>query len=243
MNIVQTLIKVGLSRNEAETYMAALWLGEATITQIARKAGIPRTTCQLLVHNLKDRGLIDSYSKKKRKYWVTLNPEKLMSSWRERESDIATIIPKLKDIRSNTEHVPTIQILRGRDGIAKIFDDILGSKYNLLSFTSFDDAADLLREIYKDFIERRIKRQLPVKLLTKRTRDSEGLKREDGHTFRETRFLPDDFEIHMANFVYGNKVAMVSLNKKELLGLIIEDEEIARTHRQMYNFLWKRCAG
>ena len=52
------------------------------------------------------------------------------------------------------------------------------------------------------------------------------------------RFLPEGFEFPTATYVYGNKVAILSL-EKEPVGIIIENEDIARTQGMVFELLWK----
>ena len=56
--LIHTLESLGLSENEAKVYYAALTLGPASILNIARAAGIKRTTVYSVVEALKQRGLM-----------------------------------------------------------------------------------------------------------------------------------------------------------------------------------------
>lgn len=42
----------------------------------------------------------------------------------------------------------------------------------------------------------------------------------------------------MANYIYEDKIAMLSLEQKEAIGIIIESKEIAETQKSLFNLLW-----
>ena len=56
MNYIQ-LQDAGLSETEAKIYLAALELGQTSVSRIARKSGIKRTTIYLSLENLMEKGL------------------------------------------------------------------------------------------------------------------------------------------------------------------------------------------
>lgn len=238
MHIQKAIEELGYGRNEAKTYLASLGLGAATVTDIAQKARIPRTTCQHSIEILERDGLIGSYTMRRRKHWIAENPDKFLLNLKEQEVVMQTILPELKALRHETGVRPTIRSYRGADGIRAILSDIIASHQNLLSLTSLEDARRLLGDEFRDFVERRYKSNMRVRFLTKRSSETIAMKARDSAELRTTRFLPDDFAIQNANYIYGNKVAIISLNKKLPIGLIIEDQDIAETQRSLFELTW-----
>lgn len=58
MEIADVLQKIGLQQKESAVYLALLELGTADVSGIAKKAGIKRPTCYLVLDDLKNRGLV-----------------------------------------------------------------------------------------------------------------------------------------------------------------------------------------
>jgi len=52
------------------------------------------------------------------------------------------------------------------------------------------------------------------------------------------KFLPKSLNFTTATNIYGNKVAIISL-EKEPLGVVIENEDIVKTQKVLFNLLWK----
>ncbi|MCC2631208.1 MAG: hypothetical protein K0S38_1017, partial [Candidatus Paceibacter sp.] len=81
---------------------------------------------------------------------------------------------------------------------------------------------------------------LKIRLLTTRTTLSRELKKNDDQELRTTCFLSNDSQIRTSNFFYGNKVAIISLNKKLPVGSIIEDQDIHDTMSVLFEALWQK---
>lgn len=241
MHLQKSIEQLGYKPNEAKIYLAALSLGEATISEIAQKAKIPRTTVQLLLLNLQRDGLINFYVKKRRRLWLAENPEKLLIRLKEKEVFLKEVMPQLQALRHDTGVKPTVKFYSGMDGIKQILRDIIETKHHMLSLTSLEDALALLEEDFEDFIKQRYTHYLRVRFLTKRHPETIGLKKRDAEELRQTRFLPEDFELKNANFIYGDKVAIFSLNKKLPVGVIIEDQDIVRTQSSLFELAWNNA--
>lgn len=242
MHIQKYIEQLGYRRNEVRVYLASLGLGEATISEIAEKAQLPRTSVQTIVGKLHRKNLLNFYLRRRRKYWVAENPEKLLIDFRAKEAALKEIMPQLHALHYDTGVKPTVRFFQGRAGIKQILDDIIETKHNMLSLTSIEDAMQLLGDDFKDFIERRYVRMLRVQFLTNRSPETEELKKRDAEELRQTRFLSDDFKLKNANFIYADKVAIISLNKKMPVGIIVEDGDLAETMTMLFLGFWKMRA-
>ncbi|MDP2951052.1 MAG: helix-turn-helix domain-containing protein, partial [bacterium] len=72
------LTTVGLSDKQAVVYLALLELGPSTVSEVARKAGINRTTGYDILEMLVSFGLVSPLGKGKVQKYVTENPEKII---------------------------------------------------------------------------------------------------------------------------------------------------------------------
>jgi hypothetical protein len=79
-----------------------------------------------------------------------------------------------------------------------------------------------------------------MRLLTPKTNLSQKLKTRDEKELRATRFWPEDVHIENTNFIYGNKVALISLNKERPTGVLIEDIDIKNTMTVFFETLWEK---
>lgn len=91
--------KLGYSHKEAKVYLAALSLGEAHVSDIAKQANLPRSTAQVIIDRLHQDGLINFYVMRRYKYWVAENPEKLLEIIKKQEVTVREALPKLTEIK------------------------------------------------------------------------------------------------------------------------------------------------
>ena len=241
---IQTVIEeLGYRPQEAKVYLAALMLGESTVTDLAKRVKFPRTTVQAIAEDLHRKGLLNSYPKKRRMYWVAENPQKLLIRLEEREAALKSVMPELHGMRYHHETRPAIRLYRGYEEIKTIFDDIIETKHHMLGIIAWDEWNEFYgEEFLNDFVVRRVRHFLKIRLLTPRTKTSLKLKAADASVLRRTRYTPPTVAFNNTNFIYGNKVAIISLHKKQPIGIIIEDADVAHTMTILFDALWAQSA-
>lgn len=241
MHLRSVIQGLGYTPHEVTVYLAALELGGSTATDIANKARLPRTTVNLVIKSLHEKGLMNAFLQRRRKIWAAENPERLLITLRESESALKTIMPELQSLRHDTGVKPTIRAYSGVDEIRQIMNDIIDTKHHFSAIMSWDDWIEMLgRSFMEDFIEMRFRHYLKIRLLTPKTKLSLSLKQKDAQELRITQFLPESITINNANFIYGNKVAIISLNKKRPVGIVIEDADIHHTMEVLFESLWRQ---
>ncbi len=244
MHLRAAVEQLGYSPHEVSVYLAALELGSSTITEIAAKARLPRTTVNLVVNSLGKKGLMNAYLKRRRKMWGAENPEKLMIALKESEAALKIVLPELQSLRHDTGVKPTVRTYGGPDEIKHIMNDIIESKHHVSAMLAWDDWTELLGKSYlDDFIENRSRHYLRIRILTPKSKSAIALKQKDSQELRVTQFLPENIAITNANFIYAGKVAIISLNKKRPVGILIEDADIHHTMEIMFESLWRQCGG
>lgn len=240
MHVQKVIEQFGYRPNEAKVYLAALSLGESTVSEIAQKVQMPRTSVQIIVDSFHKDGLMNFYVKRRYKYWIAENPEKLLIRLREQEASLRAVLPELQALRHDKGGKPTVKVFVGEEEIKLILEDIIATKHHVLAIIAWDDWVNFFgKEYVNDFIGRRRDHFLKIRLLTKKTESSKKLKLSDAKDLRETKFWPEDTHIDNTNFIYGNKTALISLNKERPTGIIIEDIDIKNTMTSFFECLWK----
>lgn len=234
------LLNLGFNKKEAQVYLAALELGESTITDIAQKAGLPRTTSYSIITSLSQKGLLSFNVRKRRKYFFGEDPMRLLNIIRERERLLKESMPSLRLIHNSSNAKPKIKFYEGGEGIKSILEDILKTKQPILAITAVQDMMKIFKDYFPYFIKSRARRKIKIKLLTKKTPESIYLAKRDREELRQTKFVPAKFSFHTANFIYGNKVATISIKKQPIIGIVIEDSDIADTHRMLFEIIWDK---
>ena len=247
--MISLLQKIGLSEKEARVYLAALELGEAPAQEIAKKAGINRTTAYFHIEELIKKGLISSIEKKKKRYFYASNPENLlrMIDLKEKEisdlkKDLNSFLPELKTIYNLAPHKPKVRFFEGIEGLKSIQEDILRSKFKEgFGLVNLDDAYKVFPPSPKDHRHKLKKKFLKEKVVRKiiyTSRKGEILPRKENQPPVERKFIdPQKFSFHTEVYIYGDKIALMSY-KGKLIGVIIEDSELAQSLKVLFKLAW-----
>src|SRR3989344_3918316 len=168
-NIQKALaLSLGLSDRECRIYLAALALGVAPITEIAKGARIPRTSAYGTIQRLSERGLLEFYRKRGRQYYAPRSPEKLLSTLTEQREAFSALLPRLKELARHRAARPIVRILEGNEGIRTVLREILDERRPFRGIVGVQDMRVLIEDYFEDFIRRRISQRLHVQLLTNR---------------------------------------------------------------------------
>ncbi len=242
MKIQKVIEQLGYKRKEAEFYLASLQLGEAKISDLAVKLKIPRTSALMIAEKLQKDGLLSYYVKRLNKYWVAENPDTLMLKLNELEKTLKSALPELKALEKKTAvGKPTVKVYVGAQEIRLIFADIILSKHNVSAIVAWDELVKILgAKFVNDFTTNRVDHFLKIRLLTPLNDTTQKIKLADGKELRDTRFLSKTADaLNTATYIYGNKVAIISLNETLSTGFLIEDIDVHNTMAVLFEELWK----
>ena len=247
MDLQQTIKQVGLSENQAKVYLSALELGETSMTELAKKAVLKRPTTYLVVDELILLGLLSETKKGKRRIFSAVHPRRLLQIAKFREKQIEESLPELVAIYGEPKEKPKMQMFEGINGVRLMYQEIfqwLNKKEEILAFADIGNLRKYIPEALIEF--KQLLRSLrDPKIRELNYGDEEGKKwSEETKKLRgknhHVRILPTDFEFGASdNFIFGNKLVIFSL-KKDIFVIIIESEDIAKTYRAMFEWVWKQ---
>lgn len=245
MNLHQILEEFGLSERQAKVYLANLELGEATIAQIALKAQIERTGVYYLVEGLSRKGLITHHEKGKREYCLAATPSELLEIAKHRERLIHDNLSQFTAFANLSSSKPHVRLYEGISGIQAVFaQTIRKPKSQMLAFSPYQTAEKTAwyngREYVEwglDYLKERAKKQIFARVIAEDTPASRSRKSRDEEEWRETRLVPTD------KFIFTNEICILDdwvavVSYKEMIALMIESKEFARTLRAIFELAW-----
>src|SRR3989344_9573537 len=115
-------MEVGLTKRQAEAYLALLQLEEASVKEIADKTKESRTHLYDTLKSLLDIGLVSYVIKNNIKYFHAAPPEKILEYLHEKETLLLKILPSLKEQSNNKTRKPKVEIYEGKDGMKTILN-------------------------------------------------------------------------------------------------------------------------
>ena len=238
MNINETLSQFNLDEKESAIYLAALETGITTAREIAKRAGIQRTYFYDLSEKLLKMGLLQQISKGKKRYFRAAEPEKLLEMQEERLKELQNALPELKALQNTKGQKPKVYFFEGRAGINQVNEDTLRYKGEYLAFTTPRFISADEEKLSREYIAKRKALGIKVRVIGEVSPEVAKIKSRDKEELRETKMLPKDlFSSEVEIGMYGNKVFFA--NYKDQFGLIIEDSEISKTLKNIFEIIWE----
>jgi len=237
-SLQEQLGELGLSANEAKTYLALLKLGGASASEAAARAGIDRTVEYAVLNRLIAKGLVSYLFKEGKKIFSATRPERLVELMAEKKELAEDLVPSLEKISPKKEEEERVEVVRGGEGIKRIYNDVLRDKKDLYVTGHVGMGRRVVPQAFKIFERHRVKAGLKrVQLVRESLRKQV---RETAFESTETRFLPDEFfAAEAATVFYGRKTVIVLPFKHESVLIFIDSPGIADMYRKYFNLLWK----
>ncbi len=243
--ITEKMIDVlGLKQKDIDVYIALLRLGTAPLRRIAEEANLNRGTTYDALKRLIDLGLVGYMDAKTHRYFTAEDPERLRGLATRREvaiqevrNELTTeIIPGLQQILGSAKHRPVVRYYEGERGVRDILEDVLATaESEEYTYRVYSSAAirDLIANAWPGWNKKRIRKRVFCKAIA----IGEG-GRTVGHD--ERKWLSKEEQSPTYIFIYGGKTAYVSVDeKRQLFGVIIEDDGIAKSQKLIFDKLWE----
>ncbi len=240
MNLEQNLQKIGLSEKESALYLAGLQTGPATMQELVNNAKLKRATVYELVDSLKEKGLIKTILKGKRKIYIVEDPQNIFPLIKQKENALDNIMGQLLAIQSHAGKKPSVRIYQGLEGIKEIYEDILSKHANYIEVLSTKLPDEKIRDYWgEEYVERRVKKGNFVKIIAPDIPFYQDLQSKDKFALRQTKLIPaQNFPFKNEMFAYNGKVAFITQEGDSSLGLVVESADIYETVSIILNHFW-----
>lgn len=239
MDNIQKIIKdIGFDDKEAIVYLACLELNSAPNTQIAKKTHLNRITNYEILKRLESKGVITSFKKRHAKNFIAIDPRILIKQAKEKILLAEKSLPELLSISNKLVKKPKIYFFEGIDGIKTIYEDSLNARTGILTFTNPNDLYYFLgRKYMENYVKERARRNIKVKGLAPDDEAGKEAKDIGNIVLRDTKLFPKEkYQIQNEIMIYDDKIAVFS--GKDKIGLIIENEALSSTFRNIWQMNW-----
>lgn len=242
------LKKFGLSDKEIAVYQALIQSGPSPVRLIAQRSKVNRGTTYDILKSLVELGLVTYYNKQTHQYFSAESPEKLIDALADKQQqleevkkEITTALPELKMAFARRGGQPQIKLYEGLKGVKQILEDVLATMAKSPDKTYYVYSSSTVRKnVYQampDFSDKRISKKIKVQTIALgpggelRGLDERRWMKLGDSTLRAT------YEI-----IYSGKVAHISLDETDNpVGVIIENQAIYQTQRELFLFSWENC--
>lgn len=228
------LKEMGLSENEASTYIALLRLGSAIPSELSQKTNIHRINLYDILNRLQEKGVVSYSIVGKRKTYEAIEPKRLLDLMEEKKKHLEEVIPSLNTQMSISQLPQEAVILKDRTGIKNVFIEMTKSKTEICIFASgwgfrqnFPDYYDVWHQRLREN-KKVIRSVISSKFLGQDKVDSD---------LYNMRYLPSQFVFPSTTALFNNKVLMVMWSKQPI-AILIRGKEVYESYKQYFNLLW-----
>ena len=241
--LVEELISLGLSKNEAEIYLALLKNGELSVAAIARKSGVNRRNAYDCLDRLLERGLAYEVQDQRNILYQGVTPRKLEELIDERAQGLKRIMPDLQRLFKGRPAHQSFHVYRGIEGWKNCMREILRVGMDYLCIGGKGGWMDpRLADFFPSFYKELKVRHIPCRTLF----DAEV--RKFGHQIqhyvgKHYRFLPQSVSSTSSVEIFGDRVALVSdlefgAFREDFCLSVVRDQQLADGFRGWFELLW-----
>ncbi len=253
--IAEQLQKLGLQPNEAKIYLALLELGQGTVSDISKMAGLNRTTGYDILERLALLGLASQTTLGAKKTLYVAEPPHRLKQYLEnkknqaerRLTDVHDLLQDLQGLYKK-ESKPVIKFFESPEGIKNIYWHTLEAKnviYSVLDLSVYLPGYD---QFGKDYIRERAKRNIKEKALVLKNEKGLGFYNttyKDNPLYQkvtEYRWLKKQFPFSPAAEVniYDDVVMGVLVKPGENMAFEIKNPSFANSLKIIFELAWEQ---
>lgn len=206
---------LGLSKREAEVYLASLRLGEAAAQDVAHATGLTRTTAASVLDRLAAQGFVSVHRKAgKRLYWIE-DPHILVEHERARLTVVEELAGRLHSEYHQADKKPDAEILDAREGIVNLMVRVIdelpeGSEIRTIESPSAKHyQAVMSDELFQALTKRKASKGIRTRSLVPAGSQS-AIRPSSVQKGVEVRVLPPGILFESSMWLFGSSLVLFS---------------------------------
>ncbi|MFA7654310.1 MAG: helix-turn-helix domain-containing protein [Candidatus Magasanikbacteria bacterium] len=239
---IEILKKLGFSDKDAQAYLGLLVLGPSSVRNLAKRTEMNRGSIYESLRWLREQGLVNLYEKDTKQFFVAEDPEKLhelvtrrAEVLKDADKKISAILPELKSLYDKGGERPVARYFE-KDDVHKILEDVLERCDESIEkeYRVYSDARirEYLYTGFESFSDARIAKGVKVKVMA--IGEGGELRGLDERKWLKIKNVTPTYTL-----IYSGRVAFISLDaKQELVGVVIDNEGVYQTQKQIFEELW-----
>lgn len=234
---------LGFKPLEARVYVAVLNMKDGGFSyEIAETTKIKRTSCDLIISRLLERGVLTKAKDGKRSRYKAIPPETLLFQQEQLTDSLKAAIPLLQKMKAS-EAETEVRFFEGPDAIRQMYDDLflslrVSDDKEILNISSGQHVRKYLPGGDSYIVSRREKYMFPIRIIAPRTAADEKGWQNDERTKRSVRYFDDPKkQFQISFYLYADKVLIYS-PLPPVGGIILRNVRINQSLRLVYEMLW-----
>ena len=243
MEIPEALQIIGLNEKESAVYTALLQIGKASAYSVAEKSGLKKPTTYVILDELIKKGLVQRVPRVRKQQYVALSPEQAFALAEEKLSLAKQKLPELLALTRGEATKVNALYFEGVNGIKQLMEyrikEMKGQE--MVGFWATDAHADpeLTRYFKEEWGPKMNRLGITMRGVVPHDPVLKQYRETDAAFGREMKIVPEgQYSSEVAIDTVGDVVRIQDY--KNLQGIAIENADIAKTVREIFEMLWQR---
>lgn len=241
------LISLGLTEDEATIYMVLIEGGLMPARTIAVRATIGRPLTYKILEDMIIKGVVEKKETSgKISLFAPIHPRELENILKKKNDELDNIKKNFNEslgplISKYNLFIgkPNVQFFEGLEGIIKVAQDSLNSETDICSFVDTEAVFEIYPELNKEYVNKRLKNNVIKKIISMDCPLVREAVKNDDKNLTEQRVVKQKIHFATVVMIYDNKVSFITLDPKRNIGIIIEDLDIYKTNKSIFDYIWE----
>lgn len=237
MDVENILRKAGLSEKEARIFLELARIGPINANVLSKRLGIERTVVYNTLNKLIEKGIVSSIVKERKKLFRTADPENLLRPIKEKEELIKSIVPEIRALQKEKPEETIVEVYEGKEALKTLYNLAIKTKEDILIFGGTGKAYEELPLQIPHLEKEAVRKKLHIRAIF-----NYSVRR---HKFTKlpivkSKYLPKKNESKITTSIIDKLVAIHILINKPFI-IIIKNEYLAESYRNLFEFLWEHA--
>lgn len=242
MDISEALSVLGLNDKQVAIYTALLQLGRGSAYSVADKAGIKRPTAYVILRELIDKGLAERVPRVRKQMYRPISPEQAFGVAEEKLSLAKEKLPELLAMKKGADTKVNVLYFEGLKGLKQVMEykrDEDKGKEILGFYATSTNLPTELTDYFADWNNKNARRHITMRGIVPDHESLQLYREQDRKHGRNMKIVSHaEFSSEVAIDI-SERIVRIH-DYKNLQGIAIENADVAKTMREIFEMVWKR---
>jgi sugar-specific transcriptional regulator TrmB len=235
--ITEVLSSIGLNRTEIKIYLDLVINNTSSALEISNRTKIYRANTYDTLRRLVEKGFVKEAIQDNKKVFHAIGPERIKDYVKQKEQEIDSIIPRIKEISNNEAKKEDISVTRGVFAFREALLGLLELNQPINVFGIPTGAIERLGGGFlTEFHKQRIKKKIQMRHIYNQNA-AQRIKELNGMEFTQAKHLAKKYDSIVSTNVCGDRIVMFVFNEPVSV-IEIKNKDIADAYTNYFELLW-----
>ncbi|MEI8328239.1 MAG: helix-turn-helix domain-containing protein [Candidatus Taylorbacteria bacterium] len=239
--LISGLANIGFNEKQAQVYLALLKLGRGSAYAISEESGLKKPTTYVILDELVEKGAAHRIPRAAKRLYKPVPPETLLRDAKQRVVDAEQLLPSFKSIGGKRPEKMNVLHFEGLKAFKEALHYRIEESFGKEIVGFYAEAKDMspkLLAICEEYNEFTAKNNIELRAFVPDHQSLVSFRKTDKVQRRTTHILPYSIYSSSVSIDTFSNIVRIVLNRNNQM-VVIENPELAKTIRQIFNFMWK----